>query len=218
MPTGGHFACRFAPLPESRAVGRCGRSVESIHDACPVKVKIARRRDICDIQECRQPIGEMHQVMQRAAIREILGPRHDRGDSNASLVHVTFATCELTVVAMRARGPLSEEVGPVVAREENKRLFFQPAFSKGVQDSADPSVHPAHHRVHRLDRLCEVLPVSEPGDFLLRSFERSVRSVVREIEKERMMGVPFDEAEGFGREDIGQVATVSPSVGCIPIL
>ena len=91
----------------------------------------------------------------------------------------------------------------VVAEENDERVLFDAAVKELSEHLADTVIEMRKHGGE--EAALDVFDVRELLQVIVRGLHGAVDGVVGEIKKERLRGMPPDEAAGFTRKDIGEV-------------
>ena len=111
------------------------------------------------------------------------GPTNEQRHSNAALVDLILCASQTSIESLSC-----QRIGAVVAREDDDGVVGQSQIIDLRQQLTDPTIH---HFDHGIDSRCGFVETltSVPSNDLGRRFQRAMRSVVCEMQKERMLAV-----------------------------
>ncbi len=195
----------MGPLPEADGRFVAGIPTQRFHDIRTVHVGIVRQGSAGRIAEGRHPVGKMHQVITDSSARKSArGPMHNRGDANAAFPDRAFAPAHVAIGSPHA----FVLNGSVVAGKPDQRVLAQTQFIQTFQNLLHAAIDGAQHGVERTDRFIEESGVAENLDVRLVGLVGRMGSVVRQVQKERLLAVAAYKRQRLVGQHIRQVTSV----------
>lgn len=175
------------PLPKSQRGGRRGRAAKVRGKTHPVERQRGAAK-AANVGKRGQQIGEVRGEI-AATGSEGPGPREDERHADAALKDIVFRAATVVVEARTG-----ERIGTVVAGEDHEGALAQAKFGDSRQQCADPTVEDLDHGVDG-GRVFGKAAVSVGFDEVGGRAERTVRSVVRQVQEKRRSAVAAHEID-----------------------